>query len=174
MADDAYYDREHLAHFADLGKNRLELAEKFFAYYGAVMGRARSVAAREALIALAVSHAVQCPYCIDAYSKNALEAGADLDQMTEAGARAAGRCAAAPAWCTACRCAAITTTCRCDRDPTMTGIHNAPSPLWGTLGRARAVAAAGEGGDHAAGQRRQAVQPGVPALPRRCRAAPSR
>jgi 4-carboxymuconolactone decarboxylase len=27
---------------------------------------------------------VQCPYCIDAYSKDALEKGSDLDQMTEA------------------------------------------------------------------------------------------
>ena len=27
---------------------------------------------------------MQCPYCIDAYSKDALEKGSDLDQMTEA------------------------------------------------------------------------------------------
>jgi 4-carboxymuconolactone decarboxylase len=27
---------------------------------------------------------VQCPYCIDAYSKDALEKGSDLEQMTEA------------------------------------------------------------------------------------------
>ena len=39
---------------------------------------------RIALMALAVAHAVQCPYCIDAYSKDALEKGSDLDQMTEA------------------------------------------------------------------------------------------
>jgi 4-carboxymuconolactone decarboxylase len=31
-----------------------------------------------------VSHAIQCPYCIDSYSKSCLEKGADLDQMTEA------------------------------------------------------------------------------------------
>jgi alkylhydroperoxidase/carboxymuconolactone decarboxylase family protein len=36
------------------------------------------------VIALAVAHAVQCPYCIDAYSKDALEQGVDLDEMTEA------------------------------------------------------------------------------------------
>ena len=27
---------------------------------------------------------MQCPYCIDAYSKDAAEKGADVDQMTEA------------------------------------------------------------------------------------------
>jgi len=44
-----------------------------------------ALSAREkSLIALAVSHAVQCPYCIDAYSKDALAKGSDLDQMTEA------------------------------------------------------------------------------------------
>ena len=44
-----------------------------------------ALSAREkALIALAVAHAVQCPYCIDAYSQECLEKGADLEQMTEA------------------------------------------------------------------------------------------
>ncbi len=37
-----------------------------------------------ALIALAVSHAVQCPYCIDAYTRACLEKGSNPDQMTEA------------------------------------------------------------------------------------------
>jgi len=36
------------------------------------------------LIALAVAHAVQCPYCIDAYTKASLEKGSDPEQMTEA------------------------------------------------------------------------------------------
>ena len=36
------------------------------------------------LMAIAVACTTQCPYCIDAYSKDSLEKGADLDQMTEA------------------------------------------------------------------------------------------
>ena len=44
-----------------------------------------ALSAREkALIALAVAHAVQCPYCIDAYTRESLGKGADLEQMTEA------------------------------------------------------------------------------------------
>ena len=35
-------------------------------------------------IALAVAHAVQCPYCIDAYTQESLAKGSDLEQMTEA------------------------------------------------------------------------------------------
>ena len=81
---DSYFHKDHLEHFGDIGKARPELAEKFFAWYGAVMGEGALSAREKSLIALAVSHAVQCPYCIDAYSKKSLQNGADLDQMTEA------------------------------------------------------------------------------------------
>jgi 4-carboxymuconolactone decarboxylase len=36
------------------------------------------------LIGLAVAHVIQCPYCIDAFTRQCLEAGSDLEQMTEA------------------------------------------------------------------------------------------
>ena len=81
---DPYYDAEHLAHFGDVGLSRPELARKFFDYYGAVMGEGALSVREKSLMALAVAHAIQCPYCIDAYSKKSLENGADLDQMTEA------------------------------------------------------------------------------------------
>ena len=48
------------------------------------MRSARSSDTPKSLIALAVAHAIQCPYCIDAYTKGSLESGADLEQMTEA------------------------------------------------------------------------------------------
>ena len=38
----------------------------------------------KALIALAVAHAIQCPYCIDAYTNTCLEKGSNLGEMTEA------------------------------------------------------------------------------------------
>ena len=77
-----YYQTEQLKKFAQIGEGNQELADKFFEYYNAVF-REGSLSGREkALIALAVAHAVQCPYCIDAYSKGCLEHGADLDQMT--------------------------------------------------------------------------------------------
>ena len=45
---------------------------------------ALSVLGIAALIALAVAHAVQCPYCIDAYTTACLEKGSNLEEMTEA------------------------------------------------------------------------------------------
>jgi 4-carboxymuconolactone decarboxylase len=85
MADhDSYYHAPDLARFGEVGANRKELADKFFDWYGAVFADGALSAREKSLIALAVAHAVQCPYCIDAYSGDALAKGADLDQMTEA------------------------------------------------------------------------------------------
>jgi 4-carboxymuconolactone decarboxylase len=79
-----YYDSHDLSRFGEIGQNRPELAEKFFDWYGAVFQDGALTAREKALIALGVAHAVQCPYCIDAYSRSALEKGADMDQLTEA------------------------------------------------------------------------------------------
>ncbi len=81
---DAYYSDKDLPRFGEIGENAPELAKKFFDWYAAVFAEGALSAREKSLIALAVAHAVQCPYCIDAYSKDALEKGADLDQMTEA------------------------------------------------------------------------------------------
>lgn len=79
-----YYKPEHLAQFTQIGEGNPELADKFFAYYGAVFAEGALSVREKALIALAVAHTVQCPYCIDAYTKECLQQGSDLEQMTEA------------------------------------------------------------------------------------------
>lgn len=81
---DDYYRPADLAHFGDVAKNAPELGRKFFDWYGSVFEDGALTAREKSLIALAVAHAVQCPYCIDAYTQDAMEKGADLDQMTEA------------------------------------------------------------------------------------------
>lgn len=79
-----YYKPEHLPHFGQISEGSPALAEKFFAYYEAVFAESALSKREKALIALAVAHTVQCPYCIDAYSKECLQQGSDLEQMTEA------------------------------------------------------------------------------------------
>ncbi len=81
---DTYYNPEDLARFAEIGKNRPDLWDKFSEYYAAVFADGALTVREKALIALAVSHAVQCPYCIDSYTHACLQNGADADQMTEA------------------------------------------------------------------------------------------
>ena len=81
----SYYDDADLPRFGEVAKGQPELFEKFREWYGQATGEAGALSAREkALIALAVSHVLQCPYCIDAFSSKCLESGADLEQMTEA------------------------------------------------------------------------------------------
>ena len=81
---DSYYHAPDLGRFGEIGEAAPELAKKFFDWYNAVFAEGALSAREKSLIALAVSHAVQCPYCIDAYSRDALEQGSNIDQMTEA------------------------------------------------------------------------------------------
>jgi len=79
-----YYNSEDLKKFGNIEEYEPELAKKFFDYYGAVFAEGALTEREKSLIALAVSHAVQCPYCIDAYSHDALEKGCNEKQMMEA------------------------------------------------------------------------------------------
>ena len=81
---DSYFKPEHLARFREIAEGNSELARKFFDYYGSVFADGALTVREKALIALAVSHVVQCPYCIDAYSAECLKQGSDLEEMTEA------------------------------------------------------------------------------------------
>lgn len=81
---ETYYDPQDLVIFSEIGKDAPKLANKFFDYYGEVFAEGALTEREKALIALAVAHAVQCPYCIDAYTKACLEKGSNLAEMTEA------------------------------------------------------------------------------------------
>lgn len=81
---DTYYDPADLNKFGDITKLQRKLGNKFFDYYGEVFKEGALSAREKALIALAVAHAIQCPYCIDAYTTDSLEKGADEEQMMEA------------------------------------------------------------------------------------------
>ncbi len=82
--DKTYYNPDDLKKFGDVGEFQKELADKFFDYYGTVFADSALSAREKSLIALAVSHAVQCPYCIDAYTEESLEKGYSEEQMMEA------------------------------------------------------------------------------------------
>lgn len=73
-----YFDSKDLERFAEVGTFRKELMDKFFDYYSTVTGEDGALSKREkSLIALAVAHALKCPYCIDAYTTTCLEDGSD-------------------------------------------------------------------------------------------------
>ena len=80
-----YYNPKDLKRFGEVGKFSEDLMKKFFEYYHAATGENGALTKREkSLIALAIAHSKRCPYCIDAYTTQCLETGADPEQMTEA------------------------------------------------------------------------------------------
>jgi len=81
---ETYYHPADLNKFAEMGKGSRELWEKFSAYHEAVFAEGALSEREKALIALGVAHAVQCPYCIDAYTQACLEKGSNIEEMTEA------------------------------------------------------------------------------------------
>ena len=81
---ETYYNREDLKKFGKITEFQKELGDKFFEYYGKVFEAGALTAREKSLIALAVSHAIQCPYCIDAYTSDTMSKGVDEEQMMEA------------------------------------------------------------------------------------------
>lgn len=81
---DHYYNAKDLKKFGEIAEFEPKLAEKFFDWYGEVFKDGALTAREKSLIALAVSHAVQCPYCIDAYTTESIKKGYDEAQMMEA------------------------------------------------------------------------------------------
>ena len=79
-----YYNPEDLKKFGRIADFDKELADKLFDWYGEVFKEGALTAREKSLIALAVSHAVQCPYCIDAYTADTLEKGCNEEQIMEA------------------------------------------------------------------------------------------
>ena len=80
----SYYQSQDLKKFKNISDWSPELGKKFFDYYNSVFEEGALTAREKSLIALAVAHTVQCPYCIDAYTEESLKFGIDKEQMMEA------------------------------------------------------------------------------------------
>ena len=81
--ESTYYDPADLKQFGNIKDWEPKLAKKFFDYYNTVFEEGALTTREKALIALAVSHTVQCPYCIDAYTEACLEKGIEEAEMME-------------------------------------------------------------------------------------------
>ena len=79
-----YYEPSDLRKFGNITEWNEDLGKKFFEYYGSVFEEGALSAREKALIALAVSHVVKCPYCIDAYTQDGLKRGITKEEMMEA------------------------------------------------------------------------------------------
>ena len=80
----AYFDDQDLAHFGDLKQHNPELWAAFERYYAAAFEPGLLTKREKVLVGFAVAQVSQCPYCIDAYTQDCQQKGADVEQMTEA------------------------------------------------------------------------------------------
>ncbi len=79
-----YYESKDLKDFPQIGEFATKEGEKFFEYYGQATSAGALSEREKSLIALAVSHTENCPYCIDAYTNKCLSLGISNDEMMEA------------------------------------------------------------------------------------------
>ncbi len=79
-----YFNPEDLKKFANITEFQEVMGKKFFDWYGEVFEEGALTKREKCLIALAVAHAISCPYCMDAYTAACLSNGADEEQMMEA------------------------------------------------------------------------------------------
>jgi len=82
--ESTYYNPADLKKFGKIADWNKDLADKFFDYYGKVFEEGTLTAREKSLIALAVAHTIQCPYCIDAYTGDGLQRGISKEEMMEA------------------------------------------------------------------------------------------
>lgn len=87
---DSYFKKDDLKKFGNITEFQEEMGTKFFEWYGSIFKEGALSMREKSLIALAVAHTVQCPYCIDAYTSSCMQHGADEEQMMEAVHVAAG------------------------------------------------------------------------------------
>jgi alkylhydroperoxidase/carboxymuconolactone decarboxylase family protein len=80
----SYYQSEDLPRFPEIGEGAPDLWEKFQGWYSAALKEGALSEREKALMGLAVASVLQCPYCIEAYTRGCLELGSNLEQMTEA------------------------------------------------------------------------------------------
>ena len=80
----SYYETADLAKLTEVAQGAPALWEKFQSWYSEVLAAGALTAREKSLIALAVSNALQCPYCIDLHTRGAVENDVTIEQMTEA------------------------------------------------------------------------------------------
>jgi len=79
-----FYTSNDLNAFSDLKDYAPEAHDAYNAWVAAAFAEGALCKKTKELIAFAVSHAIQCPYCIDVHARGASSAGATLEEMTEA------------------------------------------------------------------------------------------
>ncbi|HXX56750.1 MAG TPA: arsenosugar biosynthesis-associated peroxidase-like protein [Thermodesulfovibrionales bacterium] len=79
-----YYNDKDLGRFGEIGRHSPDLFKKFMDWYNSALEPGLLTKREKSLVGLGVAHAIQCPYCIDAYTQACLGEGMTLEHITEA------------------------------------------------------------------------------------------
>jgi len=79
-----YYSKENLKHFSKIKNLAPEQLKAMLVFDKAVMKEGALSKKEKEIIALAIAHVTECPYCIDTHTKGAKKAGATLEELAEA------------------------------------------------------------------------------------------
>src|SRR3954463_12730520 len=78
------YQKENLGRIKQMNDLAPEVMKAFWAFDKAALAAGAIPVKYKELIAVAVAHTTQCPYCIDIHAGNALKAGATEAELVEA------------------------------------------------------------------------------------------
>ncbi|HSL99974.1 MAG TPA: carboxymuconolactone decarboxylase family protein [Candidatus Limnocylindria bacterium] len=79
-----FYTSADLNNYPDFKEYAPEAFEAYNAWSSAAFAEGALGKKTKELIAFAVAHAIQCPYCIDVHTKGSSAAGATREEMAEA------------------------------------------------------------------------------------------
>ncbi|WCK52769.1 carboxymuconolactone decarboxylase family protein [Aneurinibacillus sp. Ricciae_BoGa-3] len=82
--ENSLYQRENLRHLSKLGQLAPEQLQAFQSFSETAMAAGTLTNKEKEIIAVAVAHATECPYCIDVHTRKAKAAGASLEELVEA------------------------------------------------------------------------------------------
>ena len=80
----SYYHEEDLSRLSEIGEDAPLLWKQFQQWYSQVLEGGALSRREKSLVALAVAHALRCPYSIDAFTEDCVEKGYNMAQLTEA------------------------------------------------------------------------------------------
>lgn len=83
-APDSLYNRSNLDHLKELAKHDRDGFKGYQGFSAAGTQEGKLSAKFKEIIAVAIGHSTQCPYCIEVHTKNADEQGATSDELAEA------------------------------------------------------------------------------------------
>ncbi|MDR7076869.1 AhpD family alkylhydroperoxidase [Neobacillus niacini] len=78
------YDKENLKNLSKLKELAPEQLQAFSEFNAAVMTEGALTKKEKEIIAVAIAHVTECPYCIDSHTRRAKAEGASLEELVEA------------------------------------------------------------------------------------------